>query len=57
MLSKLIDVGLTVMNVVSLVNNNTRDERKPTERQKQREVNKQISNLRNAAYILRRLTK
>ena len=57
MFKNIIDIGLTALNVVQLINNNARDEKKTDERKKQQRVNKQISNLRNAAYILRRIGK
>jgi len=57
MFKNIIDIGLTALNVVQLLNNNARDEKKTDERKKQQRVNKQISNLRNAAYILRRIGK
>ena len=56
MLKQIIDLGLTALNVAQLINNN-QDETKPEKRRKVIENNKKISNIRNVAYVVRRLIK
>ena len=56
MLLKIIDFGLTLANVVSLINNNKTIETKE-EKKKIHDTNKIISNFRNTAYIVKRLLK
>ena len=54
MIKELIDIGLTATNVASLKNNFKKADTKEKLREVQRS-NRQISNFRNFAYILRRL--
>ena len=54
MLKDIIDIGLTVSNIISLANNKE-DNKEGKERQ--RKINRQISDFRNVAYIVRRFLK
>lgn len=60
MLKELIDLGLTAANVISLYNNNREKETGISDREdnkKRQNMRKNISDFRNAAYILRHFVK
>ena len=60
MLKEIIDAGLTISNVISLYNNNREKETGVSDREdnkKRQNVRKNISDFRNAAYILRHFVK
>lgn len=54
MIKEIIDLGLTAANVLSLINNHKTADTRETQKEV-RDSNKQISDFRNAAYIIRRI--